>query len=662
MLKNNKGFTVVELVTSFALAMVVFVFLFEIVVTLKDLYINSGYKTELLYKQAMISNKINTTLTQKKIKIAMTCGDDCLFFIFDDNTTSKLQIDKENNIFTWGDYTTKLVANSYFGDININSITATNVGNGKNDSIINIKIPIYSANITDKDFGVNIVYQYDSRISSITGIDAQHQTDGTKAIYLNGAVDDVKTQGNNYNDPGYFVYYADGSVVYNDPIVTVTSTPTDVLGESYDITYSIIEEGVPVATMTRTVTVVGTYTYNYTGSVQTFTAPIEGYYKIELWGGGTQSRTKGGYTSGVIHLEQGNVLYVYVGQQQQGGITTFAFNGGGSVNTGGNSGAGATDIRLVSGSWDNIDSLKSRIMVAGGAGGQDSVNASYELYGNGGNLIGQRGLKGTTDADVVYGGTQISGGQSNPTTLPAGGFGFGGIDNSSTTDAGAGGGGGYYGGGAAATWGAGAGGSSFISGYAGVNAITNSATLTHSNNTIHYSNYYFVNGQMQSSVNLGNGKATITYVGRNYYKQNNDLNGVRYIKDCINGSTTDNDNRWVELQAIVNGKNVALGKNVTGTVIENTNYPYSRITDGDINPSNYALSSTTGLKCITVDLGNIYNLDEVAVWHYYSDNRTYNDHTLSVSLNNTDWKTIINNNEPETDLGKRYSAYINYGD
>ena len=38
-----------------------------------------------------------------------------------------------------------------------------------------------------------------------------------------------------------------------------------------------------------------------------------------------------------------------------------------------NDGGGATDIRLISGNWDSFESLKSRIMVAGGSSGGATV-------------------------------------------------------------------------------------------------------------------------------------------------------------------------------------------------------------------------------------------------------------------------------------------------
>ena len=54
MLNNHKwkrGFTVVELVVSFALVMVVAYFLFNLLYSLKNLAVDSGLKTELLNRK-----------------------------------------------------------------------------------------------------------------------------------------------------------------------------------------------------------------------------------------------------------------------------------------------------------------------------------------------------------------------------------------------------------------------------------------------------------------------------------------------------------------------------------------------------------------------------------------------------------------------------------
>jgi hypothetical protein len=127
----------------------------------------------------------------------------------------------------------------------------------------------------------------------------------------------------------------------------------------------------------------------------------------------------------------------------------------------------------------------------------------------------------------------------------------------------------------------------------------------------------------------------------------------------VNGSSASIYDLWTELQAIYNGVNVAKNKTITGTVPENSSYPYSRIVDGNIDTTIFSKPSSDGLQCITVDLGQTYNLEEVAVWHYWLDGRTINNNTTYASTDNTNWNIIMNYSIPETSQGKRVSAYAN---
>lgn len=432
---------------------------------------------------------------------------------------------------------------------------------------------------------------------------------------------------------------------------------------------------------------VGNYNadFSYTGSEQEYVVNAPGYYKIEVWGasGGKYSDTytggKGSYTSGNIYLNKNEKIYVYIGQLgsiANNANVTERYNGGGgsvtaSVNDNAGTGGGATDIRYFGNNiptesdlvYNSTLSLNSRIMVAGGGGGVYYHSNYIGNGGDGGTLVGgaPSNVKCTSRTfSVGTAATQNSGGTNSAcstsyTKSVVGSFGIGATGTSWSS----GGGGGYYGGGYSHATGA-SGGSSFIAGYAGVNAITSSTDRTHTNNTLHYSNKYFINGKMEPGVNEGNGKAKITYLGPNYSKTNTKLNNIRYIKDCINGSTKNTSSHWIELQAIYNGLNFAKGKSVTGTSSQASSYPYSRITDGDITTSNYARASTAGsLQCVTVDLTENYDLDEVAVWHYYGDTRSYNNHSLYVSSDNTNWTTLIDNvsGVTETSNGIRVSAY-----
>ena len=307
------------------------------------------------------------------------------------------------------------------------------------------------------------------------------------------------------------------------------------------------------------------WNYDYTGGEQTFTVPCEGEYKIELWGaaGGTVlniSNGKGAYTSGQTKLKYNKYLYIYVGGQGVSDTqyeptieSTNAYRGVGKTNAGGwngggsggydgikhgidsAGGGGATDIRLASGTWNNFNSLKSRIMVAAGGGGAYGTTYSNSRIpsdsSNGGGLTGYGGYSSNTADSNKYGfiwssgGTQIAGGIISNYSLSKvatnGSFGIGGKSNSNENAwAGGGGGSGYYGGsggtfvtehwkGYASN---GAGGSSYISGHNGCNAIDENGI--HTGQSVHYSGLKFTKTQMIDGAGYNWTTIKENYVGQ----------------------------------------------------------------------------------------------------------------------------------------------------
>ena len=302
------------------------------------------------------------------------------------------------------------------------------------------------------------------------------------------------------------------------------------------------------------------------------------------------------------------------------------------------------------------------------------TDGQYYSYngGAGGTLIGESGTSYSSSYIKGEGGMQTAGGSGFPN---AGGFGYGSGYAPSYHNI-AGGGGGYYGGGSGGTdlgvnqntgYASGGGGSSFMSGYAGVNAVTSNSSSTHTNNTNHYSGKYFIKGQMIAGGNTGNvGWSKITYYGSNEPPRiNSEFNNVRYIKNCINGSSANVYNHWIELQAIKDGQNLALNKTVTGTSPQlDSARAYTYIVDGKIDnvtpTSGHGRPTDTGLQCITVDLGTTYNLDEIAVWHYFvNTTRSYNENVTSVSSNGTNWTDIMGGSVLETSTGQHASVWDN---
>ena len=244
-------------------------------------------------------------------------------------------------------------------------------------------------------------------------------------------------------------------------------------------------------------------------------------YKIECWGasGGDGSDITepgmGGYTSGNINIPQNIGLYLYIGESPILRPATFCFNGGGGGEA---PGGGATDIRLVGGEWNNFESLKSRIMVAGGGGGGFySLNTSNREPGHAGGLSGKSAYCTYKFYEVEgsdysgEGAQQTRGGRYNRLKVYSkcdyehgdGIFGAGGYGTWSGSGSSSGGGSGYYGGAhgihPGSGWTGGGGGSSFISGYTGCDAIDESSTednIVHTGQPNHYSGKVFTNSVM----------------------------------------------------------------------------------------------------------------------------------------------------------------------
>jgi len=193
------------------------------------------------------------------------------------------------------------------------------------------------------------------------------------------------------------------------------------------------------------------YDYPYTGKQEEFTAPADGYYKLETWGAsGSPSGRYGGcatnmcvyrggfgaYASGVVYLREGEKLYVHVGEVGMNGASSPSFNYYGSYNGGGinngstingwasrGSGGGATDISLssedntwyydngVSTSKRSQASYEQRLIVAGGGGvcpGSGGCYGGYPVTPSSSRL----GYGNDGSGGGYYGGTSYTGGSS----------------------------------------------------------------------------------------------------------------------------------------------------------------------------------------------------------------------------------------------------------
>ena len=254
--------------------------------------------------------------------------------------------------------------------------------------------------------------------------------------------------------------------------------------------------------------------YEYTGSVQTFTAPYAGTYKIEVWGAGSNSSVSsmgtisnsglGGYSYGNIYITTGTKLYIYIGGVGStnngliggdGGYNGGGAGGKGASLAGGSGGGGATHISTTSrGVISNYYSYQNEIIIAAGGSGGSAINSNP---GGGGGTTGTSAVSAGWSPSSINSVTINGATQSN-------GYSFGIGQNASIKTGGncgvegnGGGGGGWYGG--YAYLGDGDGsccGGSGGSGHLSSNLITGTTG-------------------MQNDIRSGNGYARITFVSAN---------------------------------------------------------------------------------------------------------------------------------------------------
>lgn len=240
-----------------------------------------------------------------------------------------------------------------------------------------------------------------------------------------------------------------------------------ILGKDYRSTYL----GVFGLDQVSSSTLAAPLTFNYDGTVQTWTVPATGTYIIEAYGGAGGDGSNysstgapytggpGGYAKGTISLTIGQVLYIVPGAKGLGNYTGSArsFNGGGAPGNNlypAGQGGGASHVAFTqSGELVNITS--SNVIIVGGGGGG---GGNCSLGGGGGGTTGVQQPTSTQYANRIagQGGSQSAGGGPN-------GFGSYGLgaQNWGQNLAG-GGGGGWYGGGGGDNSTGGGGGSGYV--------------------------------------------------------------------------------------------------------------------------------------------------------------------------------------------------------
>ena len=151
---NKKGFTITELIVSFALISVISIILFNIILSLKELYVSGDIKTSLLNKQGILTRTIYNDLDNKKLNSIRACGVTCLTFEYEKDGKKELKnllVDVAGNTIVYGNYTMKLSNGS-----KVVSESDNPVDFKYTNSVLYLNIPIKTS-LLDDDFGIRIV-------------------------------------------------------------------------------------------------------------------------------------------------------------------------------------------------------------------------------------------------------------------------------------------------------------------------------------------------------------------------------------------------------------------------------------------------------------------------------------------------------------------------
>lgn len=152
---KSRGFTVIELMASFSIALVILIVLFNITLIMKDNLKEKDTITNLLIKKDNLSYKINNKLKEKKLSRIDICADStyCYLFTYDDLTTDKLIYNTDDKIITFSNYTFEVTDDIEVTNINIKENYMEEPTSIYNGSFI-INIPIKK---DDKDYSINIL-------------------------------------------------------------------------------------------------------------------------------------------------------------------------------------------------------------------------------------------------------------------------------------------------------------------------------------------------------------------------------------------------------------------------------------------------------------------------------------------------------------------------
>ena len=388
-------------------------------------------------------------------------------------------------------------------DLQIGVGTADNTGSNVNFAAANMKHVNGLAVVNLNAKTVPQTYYYDGNTGKASSVRAASTTTATVWPSVNFSSSTKPYSSSNTSSLKRYL-----AIVKPSTATTISTTATSGC-EAWSLSYNVSQNtsSSQSVTSSRPGYYLG-WVYSYKGAVETFTAPENANYKLEVWGaqGNSDGLERpgglGGYSYGNYKSRANMNIYVCVGQEGQYGYP--AYNNRRQDQPyfeRGSSGGGATSITTNldnrgTGELINYENYKDEILIVAGGGGGDDYGPLTDGYGGGLKGGDANGTGATTEKAGIT--TTGEGVIVTEATFGVGGYGYFKEGN----DYGGQGGGGYYGGGGSPTAGSGGGGS----GYVNTTLLTNNASTIAGNTS-----FTSPSGGTETG-HSGNGCAIITQV------------------------------------------------------------------------------------------------------------------------------------------------------
>ena len=193
---NKKGFTTIELITSFSIASVIMLVLFNVIIIMKDNMSDINTKTNMLVAKDNLSYNINKRLKEKELTSLSMCedGDKCYLFTYSDSTTDKLVYNTDS--ITFNNYTFDIIS-----DITVTAPTVTEHYDSMNsttyDGYFIINIPIQ---FDKKDYSIKVIKYFNTGSLMIDLTEYLYDDNSNKYT----PVEYLESTGTQFINTGYF--------------------------------------------------------------------------------------------------------------------------------------------------------------------------------------------------------------------------------------------------------------------------------------------------------------------------------------------------------------------------------------------------------------------------------------------------------------------------